>query len=157
MSNEDTRNQHFLLIEQILESVFVCWKRPELQMFLYVKDLNLKKNLKWPDWNWIGYMNSVEDESDDDGGGGCGRVNETSSIFSWLHLQFFSSGPPLRLTIATISLASFGEVMKWVKAKKRTVFLVCISWCIFDINIMGNSNHLPTCFSQWGPCHVRSR
>ena len=28
--------------------------------------------MKWgPDWNWIGYMNSFDDE-DDGGGGGCG-------------------------------------------------------------------------------------
>ncbi len=38
--------------------------------------------MNWgPDWNWIGYMNSFDNESDD-GGGGCGRVNETTSIFS---------------------------------------------------------------------------
>ncbi len=42
--------------------------------------------MNWgPGWNWIGYMNSLDGESDDDGGGGgngCGRVNGTSSIFS---------------------------------------------------------------------------
>ncbi len=38
--------------------------------------------MNWgPDWNWIGYMNSFEDESGDDDGGCCGRLNDTSSIF----------------------------------------------------------------------------
>ena len=41
--------------------------------------------MKWePDWMWIGYMNSFDDEDDEGGGGGngCSRVNKTSSIFS---------------------------------------------------------------------------
>ena len=28
-----------------------------------------------PDWNWIGYMNSFDDENNNGGGGGCGCLS----------------------------------------------------------------------------------
>ena len=32
--------------------------------------------MSWgPDWNWIGYMNSFDDESGNGGGGGCGCLS----------------------------------------------------------------------------------
>ena len=33
-------------------------------------------NMNWgPDWNWIGYMNSFDDENNNGGGGGCGCLS----------------------------------------------------------------------------------
>jgi len=32
--------------------------------------------MNWgPDWNWIGYMNSFDDENNNGGGGGCGCLS----------------------------------------------------------------------------------
>ena len=32
--------------------------------------------MSWgPDWNWIGYMNSFDDENNNGGGGGCGCLS----------------------------------------------------------------------------------
>ena len=32
--------------------------------------------MNWgPDWNWIGYMNSFDDENNNGGGGGCGCMS----------------------------------------------------------------------------------
>jgi hypothetical protein len=35
-----------------------------------------ESKMNWgPDWNWIGYMNSFDDENNNGGGGGCGCLS----------------------------------------------------------------------------------